>query len=114
MHKFEGWNSFSLVLMCSDILVVGLDILPWRSGPTETFNFPSVTKSNCTVPGLPIKWRDGNSYVGGLTAEGPMICGHIKQQSSCYRLASNRTWEEVGWMRMALRQNAAAVRLEDG
>ena len=109
-----SWSYFSLGLMCSDILVVGLDILPWRPGPTETFNLPSFTKSDCTVPDLPIKWRDGSSYVGGLTAEGPMICGYIKQQSSCYRLASNGTWEGVGGMRMTLRQHAAAVRLEDG
>jgi len=100
----------------SDILVIGLDILPWRSGPTETFNLPSFTKSNCTVRDLPVKWRDGNSYVGGLTAEGPMICGNgnFEQFSSCYRLESNGTWKGLGGMKMTLRQHAAAVRLEDG
>ena len=66
------------------------------------------------MPDLPYEWRDGNSYVGGMTAEGPMICGQIQKQSSCYRLARNGTWQEVGWMKMSLRQHAAAVRLEDG
>jgi len=98
----------------SDILIIGLDVLPWRSGPSESFNLPAFTKSDCTVPDLPYEWRDGNSYVGGMTAEGPMICGQIQKQSSCYRLARNGTWQEVGWMKMSLRQHAAAVRLEDG
>ena len=97
----------------SDLLFIGPVV--GSDGESEVLSLPSLTIAPwCTTPVFPR--RDHHGYVGGLSPDGPLLCGgyHGRRfRSSCYLLAKNGSWVPSTQMKEK-RHGAAAVQMENG